>query len=62
MPKTAAPTALVSQNLIDGTGPEVKTGQTITVHYTGALWTDGTVFDSSWNRKSPATFAIGTGA
>ena len=61
MPKTAAPTALVSQNLIDGTGPEVKTGQTITVHYTGALWTDGTVFDSSWKRKSPATFAIGTG-
>jgi peptidylprolyl isomerase len=61
VPKTAAPTALVSQNLIDGTGPEVKTGQTITVHYTGALWTDGTVFDSSWKRKSPATFAIGTG-
>jgi peptidylprolyl isomerase len=61
VPKTAAPTALVSQNLIDGTGAEVTTGQTITVHYTGALWTDGTVFDSSWTRKSPATFAIGTG-
>ena len=25
------------------------------------LWADGTVFDSSWTRKSPATFAIGTG-
>ncbi|HEU4999986.1 MAG TPA: FKBP-type peptidyl-prolyl cis-trans isomerase [Lapillicoccus sp.] len=61
VPKTAAPTALVVQNLIDGTGPEVKSGQTITVHYTGVLWTDGTVFDSSWTRKSPATFAIGTG-
>lgn len=61
VPKTAAPTTLVSQNLIDGTGPEVKTGQTITVHYTGVLYADGTVFDSSWTRKSPATFAIGTG-
>jgi FKBP-type peptidyl-prolyl cis-trans isomerase len=61
VPKTAAPTTLVSQNLIDGTGAEVKSGQTITVNYTGALWTDGSVFDSSWSRKSPATFAIGTG-
>jgi peptidylprolyl isomerase len=61
VPKTAAPTALVSQNLIDGNGPEVKSGQTITVHYTGALWSDGSVFDSSWTRKSPATFGIGTG-
>jgi FKBP-type peptidyl-prolyl cis-trans isomerase len=61
VPKTAAPTALVVQNLVDGTGPEVKSGQTITVHYTGVLWTDGTVFDSSWTRNSPATFGIGTG-
>jgi peptidylprolyl isomerase len=61
VPKTAAPTTLVSQNLVDGTGPEVKSGQTITVHYTGVVWADGTVFDSSWTRKSPATFAIGTG-
>jgi len=61
VPKTAAPTTLVSQNLVDGTGAEVKTGQSITVHYTGVLYADGTVFDSSWTRKSPATFAIGTG-
>jgi peptidylprolyl isomerase len=61
VPKTAAPTSLVVQNLVDGTGPEVKSGQTITVHYTGVLWTEGTVFDSSWTKGSPATFAIGTG-
>ena len=61
VPKTAAPSALVVQNLVDGNGPEVKSGQTITVHYTGALWSDGSVFDSSWTRKSPATFGIGTG-
>ena len=61
VPRTAAPTALVVQNLVDGNGPEVKSGQTITVHYTGALWSDGSVFDSSWTRKSPAAFGIGTG-
>jgi peptidylprolyl isomerase len=61
VPKTAAPTTLVNQNLIDGTGPVVASGQTITVHYTGALWSDGTVFDSSWPRKSPANFVIGQG-
>ena len=61
VPKTPAPTALVVQNLVDGNGAEVKSGQTITVHYTGALWSDGSVFDSSWTRKSPATFGIGTG-
>ncbi len=61
VPKAAAPTTLVSQNLIDGAGAVVASGQTITVHYTGALWSDGTVFDSSWSRKSPANFVIGQG-
>ncbi|MGV8977152.1 MAG: FKBP-type peptidyl-prolyl cis-trans isomerase [Cellulomonas sp.] len=43
----AAPTALVTQPLIKGTGAAVTDGQTITVNYTGWLW-DGTKFDSSW--------------
>jgi FKBP-type peptidyl-prolyl cis-trans isomerase len=43
----AAPTALVSQPLIKGTGAAVTDGQTVTVNYTGWLW-DGTKFDSSW--------------
>lgn len=61
VPKTAAPTQLVTQQLIKGTGPEVKSGQSITVHYTGVIWADGKVFDSSMNRGTPATFDIGTG-
>jgi peptidylprolyl isomerase len=61
VPKTAAPTSLVVQNLVDGTGPEVKAGQTLTVHYTGVVWADNSVFDSSWAKGSPATFPIGTG-
>ena len=61
MPAGTAPTALVIQPLITGTGATVQTGQTISVHYTGAIWASGEVFDSSWTRASPATFAIGTG-
>ena len=47
-----APTTLVVQPLIEGSGPEVAAGQTVLVHYTGWLW-DGTQFDSSWERGVP---------
>mgnify|MGYP001372003789 CR=1 FL=1 len=57
----APPTQLVVQPLIEGTGAVVKAGQTVTVHYTGALWRDGSVFDSSWTRGTPFETAIGAG-
>jgi FKBP-type peptidyl-prolyl cis-trans isomerase len=62
VPDTDPPTELVAQPLIEGDGPEVAGGQSITVHYTGVLWDTGEVFDSSWEKGSPATFDIGTGA
>lgn len=57
-----APTTLVAQPLITGTGPVVEAGQSITVHYTGVVWDTGKVFDSSWKTGTPATFAIGNGS
>jgi len=60
-PDADPPTELVVQPLIEGSGPVVETGQTITVHYTGVIWGSDTVFDSSWEQGSPATFEIGTG-
>jgi len=54
---TDPPTELVVQPLIQGTGPAVEAGQTLTVQYTGWLW-DGTQFDSSWERGSSSTFPL----
>jgi peptidylprolyl isomerase len=43
------PTKTVGQLLVKGKGAKVEAGQTIRVTYTGALWKDGKVFDSSAN-------------
>jgi peptidylprolyl isomerase len=50
------PTATIVQPLIEGTGPEVKKGQTVRVAYTGALLKDGSVFDSSASRPEQPYF------
>lgn len=41
-----------------GTGAEAKPGMQVTVDYVGKL-TDGTVFDSSIERKQPLVFTLG---
>jgi peptidylprolyl isomerase len=43
-----------------GTGTAAASGTTITVNYTGTL-TDGTVFDSSYQRNQPYTLQLGAG-
>lgn len=41
----------------DGTGPQPKETDTVTVNYRGTL-IDGTEFDSSYKRNEPATFPL----
>jgi FK506-binding protein 2 len=36
-------------------------GDKVSMHYRGTLQADGSEFDSSYKRKSPLTFALGTG-
>ena len=51
-----APTKTVVQPLVEGKGAQVEDGQTVRVAYTGALWRNGEVFDSSANRPEQPYF------
>ncbi|OHA52232.1 MAG: peptidylprolyl isomerase [Candidatus Terrybacteria bacterium RIFCSPLOWO2_01_FULL_40_23] len=50
-----------TEDLVVGTGAEAKAGDTVSVNYVGTL-TDGTKFDSSYDRNQPFSFTIGTGS
>lgn len=54
--KTTA-SGLQYEVLKEGTGPTPKATDTVTVNYLGTL-TDGTKFDSSYDRNEPATFVL----
>ncbi|RCG27782.1 hypothetical protein DTL70_04595 [Streptomyces diacarni] len=54
------PSDLKTKVLKNGDGQKVHKGDAVSAHYVGQLW-NGKEFDSSWKRKAPATFQIGTG-
>ncbi len=60
MEKQITKSGLAYIDQVIGTGAEAKTGEKVTVHYTGYL-TDGKKFDSSVDRNKPFTFVIGLG-
>jgi len=62
IPKGSAPTALVTKDLIKGTGALAASGDTITVNYVGELFSNGKVFDASWSRGQTFTTPLGVGA
>jgi peptidylprolyl isomerase len=54
------PSGLGYVELVEGTGPQPKTGQSVRVHYTGWL-ENGKKFDSSHDRREPLVFPVGRG-
>lgn len=61
-PADASATALETQDLVVGTGDEVKTGDCLTTNYVGVLASNGQQFDSSWDKKTPFQVELGTGS
>ncbi|MQS11518.1 FKBP-type peptidyl-prolyl cis-trans isomerase [Streptomyces kaniharaensis] len=57
----ADPTELKTHVLIKGTGPAVEKGEKVVVQYTGALFKDGKVFDSSLSKGQAFSFPVGGG-
>jgi hypothetical protein len=54
----AAPKKLIAQDLIKGKGATVKATDTLTVNYVGVALASGKKFDSSFDRKQTAEFAL----
>lgn len=50
--------SLQTIDIIPGSGDTVEPNDTVTVHYTGALASDGTIFESSLDSGSTATFGL----
>jgi FKBP-type peptidyl-prolyl cis-trans isomerase len=51
---------LVVEDLVVGTGATAAVGDTVTVNYIGTF-TNGTKFDSSYDRNQPFPFRLGAG-
>ncbi|MFJ2817792.1 FKBP-type peptidyl-prolyl cis-trans isomerase [Streptomyces sp. NPDC091279] len=58
VPKTAAPTKLVAEYIIEGDGAEVAADSTVLVQYKGVLWDSGKEFDSTYSRKMLTSFSL----
>jgi len=55
---TKLPSGVIVTTIKEGTGPNPTPADTVKVHYHGTL-VNGKVFDSSVDRKEPATFPLG---
>ena len=61
VPPGSPPTQLETKDLIVGTGPAAKAGDTVTVQYVGVAYSSKQIFDSSWSRSQPFSFVLGKG-
>lgn len=56
IPEGEAPAEVELATLKQGDGAEVEPGDEVLAHYRGVKWSDGSTFDSSWERGEPAPF------
>jgi peptidylprolyl isomerase len=60
-PQGDPPTQLVIKDIVKGTGPKAKPGDTLTMQYVGNSWSTGEQFDASWDRGQAFPFQLGAG-
>jgi peptidylprolyl isomerase len=60
-PTGSPPRKLVKEDIVKGTGPGAKKGDTVVVHYVGMNFSNGQEFDASWDTGSPFPVQLGTG-
>ena len=61
IPQSAAPSELVIDDIVVGTGDEAVKGKNVSVHYVGVAWSNGKQFDASWDRNEVFEFRLGAG-
>ena len=59
IPAEPAPTELQIDDLSVGDGEEATPGRNVEVHYVGVGWSNGTQFDTSWDRGDTFSFRLG---
>ena len=59
---TPPPSGLVTHDLVEGEGAELRRGDSANVQYVGVSWSTGREFDASWDRGAQAfSFPVGAG-
>jgi peptidylprolyl isomerase len=58
VPKSAAPTKLVANYVIEGDGDTVAADSSVLVQYKGVVWDGGKEFDSTYSRNSLTSFSL----
>lgn len=61
VPDSSAPSDLVIDDIVVGTGDEAKSGRNVDVHYVGVAWSTKKQFDASWDRNETFEFRLGAG-
>ena len=62
VPSGPPPKELETIDLIEGSGPEAKAGDNVSVQYVLVDYKSGKEIESSWERNEPLTFTLGSNA
>jgi len=57
-PEGPAPTEILIEDIVVGTGDEAQASSTVNVHYLGVEYESGEEFDSSWSRGESINFPL----